>query len=142
MKIAYWDIAGAGNLVQVYNDQIAGVPHCYPVSREQFETGFTYHKFAGWGYCEDIHSEKLIVGQQNGKIVGFADVAVARIEKDKKKEQRGFIRFLTYQPGCRSVGQAILEEAEKYLADSGMSQINAFRLHGRNDHCGYNYYCC
>jgi GNAT superfamily N-acetyltransferase len=142
VRIVQWDVANAGDLAQTYSEQVAGVPHCYPVSPDEFEAGFPfpYHKYTFRDYSEDIHSEKLIVGEQNGRIIGFADIALAEIVEKGRREYRGFIRFFTYQPGYRSVGQAILEEAEKSLRDSGMDQISAFRLNFRNDHCGYRFY--
>ena len=144
MEIAYWDIADAGGLFQVYNEQFAGVPHCYPVSREEFEKGFPYrnvgYDYHIGDYRERIHSEKLIVGMQNGRILGFADVAVAEYEEEGQKKVTGFIRFLTYQTGRRHIGQALLEECEKYLTDLGMKQIKAFRVDLRFDHSGYHFY--
>ena len=76
MKIIYLDIANIGELARVYNEQIAGIPHCYSMSPEEFEAGFPYQKHSRDTYHEDIHSEKIIVGQQNGRIRGFADVAL------------------------------------------------------------------
>jgi len=140
MKIAYLGIEDAGKLAHVYNEQIVGVPHCYAVSPEDFEAGLPYRKFDDRDYHEDIHSEKFIIGEQDGKIVSFADVAIAEIEEGGQKESKGFIRFLTYLPGYRPVGQAILEESERHLTDSDISQIKAFRLNFRNDHCGYHFY--
>ena len=151
MKIKILDTAEAGRLVKTYNDQIVGIPHCYNVSQEEFMDGFVYQKAsfefrsATTGkidsyYNESIHSEKLIVCEENGEIVGFADVAVAETELDGKAEQKGFIRFLTYKIGHRPIGQAILAESESYLLSLGVKQIKAFRLLYLNDHCGYRFY--
>jgi GNAT superfamily N-acetyltransferase len=144
MKIRYYDIADSLILYQVYNEQFANVPHCYAVSPEEFEAGFGYQKFERDFYCEDINSEKIIVVEENRKIIGFSDVAVAEIYIDGKEKgqklQRGFIRFLTYQPGYRSAGQMLIEESERYLYNLGMKQISAFRLNYTNDHCGYHFY--
>jgi len=157
MKIMYWDVADAGSLVHVYNEQFAGVPHCYSVSPEEFDIGIRYRKDADEPY-EELHSEKFIVGEQNGKIVGFSDVVVVETEDNPlphnplpplvrgmeggygQKEHKGLIRFLTYQPGCRSVGQALLEESERYLRDLGMSDVGVFRTTYDDDDFSYRFY--
>jgi GNAT superfamily N-acetyltransferase len=139
MRITYRDITDAGDLTHVYNEQLADVPHCYPVSPDEFEIGIRYRKDTDEPYGE-LHSEKIIIGEQDGRIVGFADVAVVQMEEDEQKEHKGLIRFLTYQPGCRSVGQAILEESEKYLRDLGMDHISAFRITFDDDDFSYRFY--
>jgi GNAT superfamily N-acetyltransferase len=133
MKVAYWDISDAGNLVHVYNDQVAGVPHCYPVSPEEFEAGLRDPK--NDRHCRDMHSEKIIVGEQDGKIVGFAHAAMGKIEFSDRKMPGGLIHFLTYQAGHRPIGQAILEECEKYLRGLDAPQIWAFQ-----NGCNYRFY--
>jgi len=140
MKINYRDIKNASEMTPVYNEQITGIPYCYNVSTEEFDKGFSYQKFDRDWYREDISLEKLIVCEEDGKISGFSDVAIADTIIDGKKEQKGFIRFFTYKPGNRHVGQAILEESERYLKSFYISQIKVFRIHYTNDHCGYNFY--
>ena len=139
MKITHWDVADAGDLAHVYNEQLARIPHCYPVSPEEFEIGIRYRKDADEPY-EELHSEKIIVIEQNGKIIGFADVAVIESGEDGQKENKGLIRFLTYQPGYRAVGQVILEESERYLRDLGISHISAFRITYDDDDFSYRFY--
>ncbi len=139
MKIEYWDLANAGELAHIYNEQLAKVPHCYPVSPEEFEIGIRYRKDADEPY-EELHSEKIIVGEENGKIVGFANAVMVETEKDGQRKDKGLIRFLTYQPGYRSVGQAILAESERYLRDLGMDEIRAFRITYDDDDFSYRFY--
>jgi len=140
MSIEYWGVEEAIKLAQPYNDQIVGVPHCDAVSPEEFEEGFAYQKTSFTDYSEDIHSERLIVCEENGDILGFSDVAIAETEFEGKKEQKGFIRFLTYKLGYRSAGQILLSESEKYLLGFGVKQIKAYRLLFIRDHCGYRFY--
>jgi len=132
----YWDIENAGDLVHVYNEQFAGIPHCYPVLPDEFEIGIRYRKNADEPY-EELHSEKFVVSEQNGKIIGFSDVVIVETEE---KEHIGLLRFLTYQPGCRSVGQAILKESERYLRGLGMDEIRAFRITYNEDDFSYRFY--
>ena len=140
MKIEYLDTKDASNLTETYNDQIVGIPHCYKVSSEEFKDGFQHHKCSRRGYNEEIHVEKLIICKEKDKILGFADVAIANTELDGKKEQKGFIRLLTYKPGCRSAGQLLLDESEKYLKGFDIQEIRAFHPIYINDHCGYRLY--
>lgn len=139
MDIMYWNVADGGGLVHLYNEQLARVPHCYPVSPEEFAIGIRYRKDADKPY-EELHAEKIIVGRQNGKIIGFADVAVVECEEDGQKANKGLIRFLTYQPGYRPVGQAILAESERYLRDLGVNHISVFRLTYDEDDFSYRFY--
>lgn len=142
MKIIYLEPKNFGDLFSIYNHQIADIPHCHPISPEEFEIGFRYKKYLDEAYS-DIHSEAIIVGEENGKILGFADVIVAKIEKDREIKDEGIIRFLTYQPGYRRVGQAILNEAEWYLLNLkqyNINQISAFRTSYPNDYCYRFYY--
>ncbi|MFC1719493.1 GNAT family N-acetyltransferase [Candidatus Poribacteria bacterium] len=139
MKITCWDIADADELAHIYNEQTTQIPHCHPVSPEEFEAGIRYRKDIDEPY-ENLHSQQIIVGEYGGRIVGFADVAVvSNINEEGQKERQGLIRLLTYQRGCRPVGQALLEEAEKYLASLGEDQIKAFRISYGNDYC-YRFY--
>jgi GNAT superfamily N-acetyltransferase len=139
VKITYWDIENAGELAHVYNEQITRIPHCWPVSRQEFRTGVCCRKDADEPY-DNLNSQKIIVGEQDGEIIGFADVAaVSNIHEEDQQEHQGLIRLLTYQRGHRPVGQALLEESEKYLAGLGENQIKAFRISYRNDYC-YRFY--
>jgi GNAT superfamily N-acetyltransferase len=139
VKITHRDIADAGELAHIYNDQFVGVPHCYTVSPDEFVEGLLYRKDADKPY-ENLYSEKIIVGKQDGRIVGFADVAVVgNIKEEGQKERQGLIRLLTYQRGYRPVGQALLEESEHYLSGLGVDEIKAFRISYHNDYC-YRFY--
>jgi len=121
MNIQHRDIAEGGDLARVYNDQWAGVPFCFPVASEEFQSGLRFRKSADKP-DRRLHSRKLLVGEQDGEIVAFADVALTK----GRKKREGLIRFLTYRSGSRPVGQALLEEAERYLRDLGITRINAF----------------
>ena len=93
MDVEQYEPRMAVELAAVYNNVIADVPHCYPVSREEFEKGFPYrnvgYDYHIGDYRERIHSEKLIVGMQNGRILGFADVAVAEYEEEGQRKVTG-----------------------------------------------------
>ena len=85
---------------------------------EGFENGTIYHE-EGNPYV--VSQEKLIVGLHQARIVGFSHVA-------KKKQRHCYISvicFLTYQPGFREVGLAMLLESESFLRDLGFTEIHA-----------------
>ena len=68
MEITYWDIAEADDLAHVYNDQVAGVPHCYPVSPAEFGSGIRSLK--NDKHFRELDWEKIIIGKQSGRIIG------------------------------------------------------------------------
>ena len=138
MTIKQLDISDVGSLAPVYNAQTADIPHCYSVTSEEFELGFRFERYADEPY-DNLHSEKLLISEKDGKIVGFADVAVVDVEEEGERRDEGLIRFLTYESGHRPVGQALLTEAENYLRDLGMKHVRAFRISYGNDFC-YRFY--
>lgn len=129
MKITFWGMSEAAKLTDFYNQQIATLSYGYPVLPEEFERSFCYQ----FGEALEKHKpvkelaafseRKLIVGSQDRKIVGFAHVGKQEMEGG----EIGHIRFMTYRPGCRPVGSAILEAAENYFRDLGLSRFEAFR---------------
>lgn len=133
MKIAYWNVEDAGELFRVYNEQTAAIPHCYPVSQEEFEAGLLGPR--NDNHCKESHSEKIIVAEQDGRIVGFAHIAIGRVEYSDRKQIGGLLHFLTYESGQRAAGQALLEQCEKHSRDSGAQQVWAFQ-----NGCNYPFY--
>jgi ribosomal protein S18 acetylase RimI-like enzyme len=140
MKIDYIDVSESRDLVHVYNEQLKDFPHFYPVLSEEFEDGVINRNNPSNPHA-DIHSEKLIIGERDSKILGFAHVSVGEIENFGHKKSGGFIHFLTYQVGHRPIGQAILDECEKYLKGLGVNQIWAFwdASNYRFYHLGFGY---
>lgn len=130
-----WDLAEIGKLVHVYNDHVANVPHCYPVTPLEFETERAPGEWVQKALQNEFHDEKLLVGEQNAEIRGFAHVSLGSVNVHGQRKSGGIIHFLTYAPGHRPVGQALLEECERYLRDSGTSQFWAFQVSS-----GYNFY--
>jgi GNAT superfamily N-acetyltransferase len=140
MKIDYLDVAKSRDLVKFYNEQLRDTPYFYPVLPDEFEDGFR-NRINLSEPNTGLHSEKIIVGEHDGKIIGFAHISVGELKNFGDLKQGGFIHFLTYQSGQRQIGQAILEECEKYLHNLGVSQIWAF-LHASNYrfyHLGFGY---
>ncbi|MFC1717942.1 GNAT family N-acetyltransferase [Candidatus Poribacteria bacterium] len=133
MKITYRDVEDIGELVHVYNEQTASVPHCYPISREEFEIGLLDPR--NDRHCKEAHSERIIAAEEDGRITGFAHIAIGRVEFSDRKQVGGLLHFLTYESGHRAAGQALLEACEKHTFDSGASQVWAFQ-----NGCNYRFY--
>lgn len=134
MKIYHKEVADSKDLVHVFNGQLKYVPYFYPVSTEEFEEGIQKRNNNSNSYAE-LGFEKIIIGEQNGKICGFAHVSVGELRNFSDLKQGGFIHFMTYQPGYRPIGQAILAECERYLQKLGIKQIWAFM-----NACNYCFY--
>jgi GNAT superfamily N-acetyltransferase len=125
MEIRDWAPANVGELAHVYNAQVASpVPHCYPVAQEDLQAG-CYEK-TGDDYSSVLDAERVIVGIRGGQMRGFAHVRVGEIKHGEKILDGGLIHFLTYEPGHRALGQAILETCEQHVHLSGASTIRAF----------------
>jgi len=151
MKVSFCDLNEAKVLTEFYNDQFATLPHCYPVSTEEFDIGIRWRqskrdsKWVKRSY-EDLSHEKLIVASQDDEVVGFAHVAMWCGDPDQAhrlgltplqgilRDRVGLIRFFHYQKGHRFAGQAIIEAAEDYFRKLGLSQIRAFSYYGYRFH--------
>jgi len=107
----------ASAVSDAYNSAVRGIPHCYPVTAE---------KLAASLYTDDrLQDEKIWVATAGEAVHGFLHAAVER-PCEKIESPRGIIRLLLYERGHREVGQALLNEAEKQLRQSGMGRIEAF----------------
>ena len=127
MKILDWDVANIGDLAYVYNAQIAArVPHCYAVSPEVLRKG-VYEK-TDPGHTVLQRAERVIVAECDGQVRGFAHIALGEMGwgQSEQKQSGGFIHFLTYEPGYRDVGQALLAASERHLQSEGRCSIWAF----------------
>ena len=113
----------------------ADVPHCYPVTEEEFATAI---QGATTGKADvkegGLDSETAFVAVTEGEIQAFIHVGIGQIGKNRE-ENIGVIRFMAYQRGARQVGQAVLEKAEAYLKTYNISQIFAF-----SQDCRYRFY--
>ena len=121
MDISFRDIDAAADLAPTYNEQWASVPFCYPVTPEEFQDGLRLGRDGEPD--ERLRERKLLVAEQEGETVAFADVALADVEQEKNQ---GLIRFFTYRSGCRPAAQSLLEASEKYLRDLNAERVYAF----------------
>ena len=124
LEITDYDLSEAEKLQRIFNSQIADVPYCYAIQPEEFKTPVHY-QWRKRNLFGNLSQEKIIVAKHGGKPIGFAHVAKAT-EENGPLAEFGVIRFLIYRQGEGRVGQAILEEAERYLLQLGLSSIKAF----------------
>ncbi|NKB67781.1 MAG: GNAT family N-acetyltransferase [Candidatus Latescibacteria bacterium] len=124
MQIDIYTLAHAGELAlvgaQLYNQQIEGIPFCYPIDPAQFLAALEQP-------CRDLADERLVICSVSGQIVGYAHVArqVAR-QNAPLDPETGQIRSLLYARGQRPVGQALLAAAETHLRTEGLARLGAF----------------
>ena len=115
-------------LTQFYNRLIAEVPHCYPV-REKEMADTISRIFSGKDDKQgDRHdSETAFVATVGGVVKAFTHVGLCRVGPKANREDAGLIRFMGYERGARTAGQAVLEKAEEYLKAYDINRICAFR---------------
>jgi len=134
MKIASRDRADTAGLARFYNEQVVRVPHCYPVSPEEFEAGLHTRKEED-KHCKHLHADEALVSEEDGEILGFAHTAMGELEVNGQTIRGGLIRFLAYRPGHRAIGQALLTACEHHVRELGAERIWAFQKHA-----GYPFY--
>lgn len=145
MKIKTLELHQASVLTGFYNEQFSGMPYCYPVTEDEFETGVLWHEEEDKPY-EDLSEESILVAEdEGGAVAGFAHVAVCRRGEEEDRiglhpiedlleDRIGLIRFFHYRAGSRPAGQVLLEAAEARLRDFGVGQIRAFSYFGYRFH--------
>lgn len=123
MEILPFEPEMAAGVARCYNDLVAGVPHCYPVSADEFSS---VERLA----CPLCREESLLAARDgNSEIRGFVQVGAAAPRGDEAPQDTakpGIIRFLAYAPGQRFVGQALLEAAEAWMRERGRPAIIAW----------------
>jgi len=134
MEIVPFEPNMAAGIARCYNQLIAPVPECYPVSEERFASVQSLAH-------ERLRDEEIAVARQRGEVVGFVHVGVALpVEHYQELEgEPGVIRFLSYRPGERSVGQALLEWAEAWARNRERDAVVAWEAELRYPfyHFGY-----
>ena len=135
MEILQYTLDMQTSVAQFYNYLTADVPHCYPVTAEEFAvamqritTDKTDLKAHG------LDSETAFVAIGNGVPQAFIHVGVSP-SRENRKENLGVIRFMGYKRGARRAGQAVLEKAEEYLKAFNVPRISAFP-----QDCRYRFY--
>ena len=124
MEILQYTPDMVSSVTAFYNRLTAGVPHCYPVTEDEFA-----HAMRGVTDnvedSETLDSEAAFIVMKRGIVLGFVHVGIGQIG-DNREIDVGIIRFLGYERGERRAGQAVLEKAEAYMKACNVSQIFAF----------------
>ena len=124
MEISRYEPTMSPELASAYSNIIRSVPHCYPVSVEDF--AYAVAAVVEEGKSHDrLRSEAAFVAREDSSMLGFIHVAIECAEKADEAEQ-GVIRFFWYERGHRTAGQALLEDAEEYVRKQDVAQITAF----------------
>ena len=132
MEIELFPPERVGELTAIYNAYVTDVPLSEDVSVERF--------VEIWAWRSDrsaqLETEQAIyAAKEEGCHVGFVHVALGRfpgpeLRGDRQPGPTGVIRLITYPPGRREAGQALLEAAETHLMGQGASRILAFPNNG------------
>jgi len=135
MPVTPYEPGMAAALAAGYNELVAGLPYCHPVSAEDVAAT------AGGGPGhEELHSDAVLVALDRETVQGLAHVAMARPEEPGQAEG-GVIRLLWYTRGHRAAGQALLTTAEDHLRQHGARRVMAFHQDYRYPfyHIGHAY---
>ncbi len=123
------------SVTQFYNHMTADVPHCYPVTEDEFSIAIRGVTTGKANIQEGgLDSETALVAITKGAVEAYIHVGIGQIGDDRE-EDVGVIRFLGYERGARDIGQAVLEQAEAYLKTHNISKIFAF-----SQDCRYRFY--
>ncbi len=147
MGILRYEPSMLGEVALLYSRAVGPVPHCHPVTGEEFSKALAGLE----GDCRGdgdsdapMHSEDVLVATEDDRAVGFAHVGMGRLregEDNDSEAEQGIIRFLWYERGRRAAGQALVAAAEKALRARGAARSLAFTQTFRYPfyHLGYAY---
>lgn len=147
MGILRYEPSMLGELALLYSRAVGSVPHCHPVTGEEFAKALAGLEAGGrsdGASDERMHSEDVLVATEGERAVGFAHVGMGLLregEDDRAEAERGVIRFLWYERGRRAAGQALVTAAENALRARGAARALAFTQTFRYPfyHLGYAY---
>ena len=110
----------AVSLARCYNDLVAPVPHHHPAVEDWFRD-------LRPAQLQSCTEEEIIVAREGQQVVGFAHMGISAPPTHEWhiKGDPGVIRFLSYRPGERPVGVALLSAAEEWLRERQRTAIVA-----------------
>ena len=101
----------------LFEETTKGCVHCHPVDPTVFQETLD-------GETESAVGESVFVSIESGRPTGFSHTVI-RNPKDVDGHL-GAIRFLSYAPGDRASGLALLRATIDYLRDQNVEQVRAF----------------
>lgn len=130
MEVLSYQPSMLGDVVALYNETVADVPHSYPVPGEAMNEALAGVN-GSHNQISSMTDEAVFVARSDQRAVGFIHVGIGRGPEGKGPE-RGVIRFLSYRRGHRQAGQALLDVGHVHLRRCGMTRVEAFQ-------CEYRY---
>jgi GNAT superfamily N-acetyltransferase len=124
VEIVSFDPEMAPALAQCYNELMAPVPYHRPAAPEWFAdlspTCF-----------QECMEQEVLVAREGRDVVGFVHVgrSAPPVRDWHAEGEPGVIRFLSYRPGERAIGAALLARAEEWIREHGRTEVLA--LDGR-----------
>ena len=120
MEIVRFQSEMAADLARCYNELVAAVPHYRPIMAEWFTD-------LRPAYFQSCTQEAVLVARSGPEVVGFVHVGVSAPATHKWhiKGEPGVIRFLSYRPGQRPVGTALLAAAEQWVQERERREVVA-----------------
>ena len=118
MNLLSFDPSMIPALARCYHDLVAPMPYSWPVPEAWFQDLTPSH----WQGCTE---EEMLVAQDGGEMVGFVHVGISA-PPSKTWDiagEPGVIRFLSYRPGERPIGAALLEAAEQWIRERERTEI-------------------
>jgi len=123
MEIIEFEPTMAAGVARCYSELTEGLPYCCPVPPERFLD-------AGHLASPLCRAESVLVAREaSGDIVGYVHTGVAAAPGEEERGDQGepgIIRFLSYRPGQRLVGQALLAAAESWICERGRPRVMAW----------------
>jgi len=120
MEIIAFEPGMAAAVARCYGELVRPAPYCAPVGGERFADLRRLER-------GPLREEAVMVAREGGEVVGFVHTAIIppATEEWHLKGEPGVIRFLSYRPGERPVGKALLEAAEEWLRGRGRTEVVA-----------------
>ena len=120
MEIARFDKEMAAGVARCYNDLMAPVPLHRPVDEEELA-----HPIPS--QFQECTEEQVLVAWAASEVVGFVHVGVSAKATHEWhiKGESGVIRFLSYRPGERAAGVALLQAAEQWARERERTTVVA-----------------
>ena len=116
MEIVNYTTDHAEALTDVYNCSTADCMHCQPI-----EPGILAETLGS--ETESVLAERVFVSIDSGRPTGFSHAVIRTLKDDSRCAA---IRFLSYAPGNRASGLALLRHTIGYFREENFVQILAF----------------
>lgn len=123
MEIRTYEPGMLEDLAAVYNRAVRSVPHCYPVSPDDVQAVLAAVGESG-ASDRGLEPEQVLTVVSGGAVRGFVHLARPNRKPDAPAE--GIIRFLCYDRGERSAGQALLEAGESWFRQRELTSVSVF----------------